>query len=326
MLASAFWLAALALVAGPLVQQPLPGGEFGPPTDVEFKARIDGSTEKYVELLPKDFNAKKPVGVVIALHGHGSDRWQYVKQDRGECKGSRDVAAKYGMIFISPDYRASTSWMGPKAEADVVQLIGLLKEKYKVRMVILTGGSMGGTSVLIFAALHPDLVDGVVSENGTANMIEYANFQTDISASYGGDKKQKPDEFKKRSPEFFPERFKMPLAATVSGKDTTVPPDSVRRLAAKLQQMGKKDLLLIDNKDGGHGTGYEDTVKLMEFVVKAAAQAKPAKDAKANKKTPVDKKATKTDDSSPPTEAPVTDRKAEPDSSTAPAEDQKGGP
>jgi hypothetical protein len=25
------------------------------------------------------------------------------------------------MIFVSPDYRAKTSWMGPKAEADMVQ-------------------------------------------------------------------------------------------------------------------------------------------------------------------------------------------------------------
>jgi len=58
---------------------------------------------------------------MIAFHGHGSNRWQYVKDERGECKGARDVALKNNMIFVSPDYRAKTSWMGPKAEADVVR-------------------------------------------------------------------------------------------------------------------------------------------------------------------------------------------------------------
>jgi len=279
-------LLAAAIVAGgsalaaqkanaPKPEDAKPG--FQPPRDVEFKAEVDGSLERYVEMLPAAYDPKKECDLLVALHGHGSDRWQYVRDERGECKGVRDVAARNGMAFISPDYRARTSWMGPKAEADMVQIIGLLKGKYKVRRCFLAGASMGGTSVLIFAALHPDLVDGVVSENGTANMIEYANFQDAIIASYGGDKKQKPDEYRKRSPEFAPGKFKMPLAITYGGKDTTVPPDSVRRLAAKLDEMGKKDLLVIENNGGGHSTSYDDTVQAMEFVVKSAPEKKSTK-------------------------------------------------
>ena len=93
------------------------------PRDVEFKAELDGSTEKYVEILPPGYDPKKKNDLLIALHGHGSDRWQYIKEERGECKAAREVAAKRGLIFISPDYRAPTSWMGPKAEADLVQII-----------------------------------------------------------------------------------------------------------------------------------------------------------------------------------------------------------
>src|SRR5208337_2375414 len=98
----------------------------------EFKATLDHSAQHYVKLLPKKFDLKQPHDVLIALHGHGSDRWQYIKQDRDECLGARDVAAEHGMIFISPDYRASTSWMGPKAEADLVQIITALRQEYKV--------------------------------------------------------------------------------------------------------------------------------------------------------------------------------------------------
>jgi pimeloyl-ACP methyl ester carboxylesterase len=173
------------------------------------------------------------------------------------------------MVFISPDYRASTSWMGPKAEADLVQIIGLLRKKHQVRRTYLCGASMGGTSVLIFAALHPDLVDGVSSQNGTANMVEYQHFLDAIAISYGGDKKQKPDEYRNRSAELFPEKFTMPVSFTVGGRDSTVEPHSVRRLSQKLLQINK-DILIIDRPAGGHITNYEDTEAALEFIIKAS--------------------------------------------------------
>ena len=89
----------------------------GEPEDIEFKAEFDGTTQKYVQVLPPNFDPEKPADVLIALHGHGSDRWQFVRQARAECRAVRDVASDRGMILISPDYRASTSWMGPSAEA-----------------------------------------------------------------------------------------------------------------------------------------------------------------------------------------------------------------
>ncbi len=244
------------------------------PVEMTFEAKVDKTEQKYVVMLPEGFDPREPRDVLIVLHGHGSDRWQYVREDRGECRGARDVAARHGLIFASPDYRAPASWMGPKAEADTVQLVATLRRKYKVRRVFLAGASMGGASALVFAALHPKLVDGVVSQNGTANMMEYENFQPAIAASYGGDKTERPEEYLRRSPELVPKRFTMPVAFCVGGKDTSVPPDSVRRLAARLKKLGKKDVLLIDRPDGGHATGYEDTVKALEFVLRAARVGK----------------------------------------------------
>ncbi|MFM8930782.1 MAG: alpha/beta fold hydrolase, partial [Gemmataceae bacterium] len=71
---------------------------------------------------------------------------------------------------------ARTSWMGPAAEADIVQILRDLRKQYSVQKILLSGGSMGGTGALTFAALHPDLIDGVVSLNGTANLVEYDQF------------------------------------------------------------------------------------------------------------------------------------------------------
>lgn len=241
-------------------------GKLGEPKDIAFTATVDGTTQHYVEMLPEGFEPADEHDMLIALHGHGSDRWQYVRDPRDECRGARDVAAKYGMIYISPDYRATTSWMGPKAEADVVQIISEVKKRHRVGKVFLVGGSMGGSSVLTFAALHPDLIAGVSSQNGTANHVEYENFQDAIATSFGGTKAEVPDEYKKRSAEYWPEKFTMPVAMTAGGQDTLVPPQSVLRLAGMLKKLDRK-VLLIYRDSGGHSTDYADTTAALEFVI-----------------------------------------------------------
>jgi len=179
------------------------------------------------------------------------------------------VAAKYGMVFVSPDYRAKTSWMGPLAEADVLQIIRAVRDRYRIDKVFLAGGSMGATSALTFTALHPDLVDGVVACNGLANHLEYGNFQDAIAASFGGSKRQVPLEYKRRSAEYYPEAFTMPVAFTTGGQDRSVPPDSVTRLANVLQKLDRR-LLLIHRPEGGHSTTVPDATAALEFVVQAA--------------------------------------------------------
>ncbi len=261
---SAKWCLALGVVAAFAS-----GGTLGEPKDVAFKAEVDGTEQRYVEMLPEAFDAAKEHHVVIALHGHGADRWQYVKDGRDECRAARDVAGKHGMIFVSPDYRAKTSWMGPKAEADVVQIIAELRKRHKVGKVFLVGGSMGGSAALTFAALHPDLVAGVSSQNGTANHVEYDKFQDAIEASFGGTKTQVPEEYRKRSAELHAQALTMPVAITAGGKDTLVPPGSVVRLAGVLKQLGRK-VLLIYRQEGGHSTDYADTAAALEFVISAA--------------------------------------------------------
>ncbi len=240
--------------------------------DVVFRAEIDSHEERYVRILPVDFDPQQPHDLLLALHGHGSDRWQFVKQNRDECRAARDTAAKHQMIFISPDYRAATSWMGPKAEADVVQIIHETKRRYTIRHVIVSGGSMGGAGSLTFAALHPELVDGVVAMNGTANLWEYENFRDAIRASYGGDKQTVPAEYKRRSAELAPERLTMPIACTTGGRDPSVPSESVVRLLDLLQKLGRP-VRLIHRPLGGHSTSYDDAVEAYEFVLGKLAKS-----------------------------------------------------
>ncbi len=250
-------------------------GHAGPPVteDNAFQADVDGHEERYVRVLPADFDPQLPHDLLIALHGHGSDRWQFVKQPRDECRAARDIAAKFQMILLSPDYRGTTSWMGPKGEADLLQVIALTKRDHKIGRVIISGGSMGGTASLTFAALHPELVDGVMSMNGTANLVEYENFQDAIRASFGGTKQEVPDEYKRRSAELWPDRLTMPIACTTGGRDKSVPSASVVRLLGVLEKQ-QRPVLLIHRPEGGHATNYADAIQGYEFVVQRVRAAK----------------------------------------------------
>lgn len=280
-------LALLADEAGGVdtpASSPAPKMALSAPAEAEFKSDLDGTMQKYMILLPAGFDPARTHDVMLAFHGHGSDRHQYATDPRGECAAARDAAAGRDMIFIAPDYRPTTSWMGPSAEADVVQLIGELRKKFKAGKVFLNGGSMGGTAALTFAALHKDLVDGVCSLNATANLLEYDasahGISEAIKTSFGGHadetpaqyKERNPDEYRKRSAEFHPEQFTMPLAIVVCDNDGLVPPASAIRLARSVQEHNRHVCLM--ERHSGHATTYEDALAAMEFVIAAAAQAK----------------------------------------------------
>lgn len=242
--------------------------------DISFKAKLDGTEQHYLMIRPAGFNPELPVPILIALHGHGSDRFQFAKDQRDECRSARDAAIKFRMLYISPDYRAKTSWMGPAAEADTVQIIEQLKNQFKITKVVICGGSMGGTSALTLAALHPELIDGVVSMNGTANLVEYTQFQDAISASFGGSKKDRPEEYRKRSAELNAGKLTMPIAFTTGGRDTVVPCDSILRLSANLLK-SQKNIKLIHRPEGGHETSYADATEAFDFVIRQVLQPKP---------------------------------------------------
>lgn len=260
-------LCRLSLIGVCLLMGRVSGGELGPPQDVVFRSQHDGTEQRYVVQVPEGFLTSSPRGVLIALHGHGSDRWQFVQQMRDECRAARDTAAAFNLLYVSPDYRAKTSWMGPAATADLQQILADLRSQYQIEQVIVSGGSMGGTSALMFAVLHPEQVHGVVSLNGTANITEFRGFPEAIAESYGGTREAVPEIYRQRTAEFFPEKLTMPVAMTTGGRDTIVPPESCQRLAKVLEQQSRP-VRLIHQPEGGHDTNYADSLQAYASVVK----------------------------------------------------------
>jgi dipeptidyl aminopeptidase/acylaminoacyl peptidase len=110
------------------------------------------------------------------------------------------------------------------------------------------------------------MIDGIASMNGTANLVDYPNFQEAIQASYGGTRAEVPEEYRKRSAEFAVDRLTMPIGLAVSGKDTSVPPHSVLRLAQALQAL-VHPVLLIFREDLGHVTTYDDALAILDHML-----------------------------------------------------------
>lgn len=109
------------------------------------------------------------IGVVV-LHGHGSHGNQlFVRQD---IRHWMDRMLELEVGFMTPNLR-DNAWMSPEASADLKELILWAKKEYGWEKIILASGSMGGTGNLIFAILHPELVDAVVALGAATDLPRY---------------------------------------------------------------------------------------------------------------------------------------------------------
>lgn len=117
---------------------------------------IDNSEQPYALYLPEDYDASRRYGLVISLHGAGSNHRNGIRQVFGVSgEGSfPDVP----FIVAAPYGRGSMGYMG-WAEDDVYRVLDDVKARYSIDpdRVYLTGISMGGSGTLSLALTRPDV-------------------------------------------------------------------------------------------------------------------------------------------------------------------------
>jgi len=247
--------AALAVCVQAQADAPLPQ-----PQRETFNCSTDGSLWPYLVQVPPG----EPTAVLIYLHGHYSDEYQGMTEGSyNDAFGKlRRECLRRGWAYVSTWYGGNT-WMGPLGEQGVADLIGLLGKRWPNRPVYLCGGSMGGSSALVFATRRPDLLQGVIALCPAGDIESYyafvskskepvlQNIAAAIRVHYTTDAHQLEDELRARSAALNAERLTMPVYLSHGAQDALIPVAGVRALAARLRALGRH-VQYVELPQGGH--------------------------------------------------------------------------
>ena len=229
-----------------------------------FLSPVDGTRQTYLAVkLGQPTPTSDPL-LVVYLHG-GLNH-----QEQGMTAGIFDnyfgrMAAylkQRSAIYLCPEYRGN-SWMGPAAEADLLAILQAAKSRWHPTRTILTGGSMGGTSALIFAMRHPEVLDGVwawcpatdtteLYKFLVTNTVGLKSLADEMAQNYGGTPEQVPSAYRERSSRYQAESLaKLPVVLVHGIADAVISVQHSRLLAQELKRCGAR-LHYVEMPDGGH--------------------------------------------------------------------------
>lgn len=177
-------------------------------------------------------------------------------------------------VYLCPEYRGN-SWMGPAAERDLVEILRQAKSHWRPASTLLIGGSMGGTSALIFAARHPECVNGVLAFCPATDPAEmFARFPDHFRESYGGSPEEVPEVYRERTTRWAADRLaNLPLAIVHGTADDLIPVEHSRRLVTELRRRNAR-LRYVEMPRGGHNSPLEvDAGPLLNFLLDSAWSA-----------------------------------------------------
>lgn len=219
-----------------------------PPLRESHLCTVDGSRWPYLIEAPEGGVR----AILVYLHGH------YADETQGMTEGSyNDAFGKLrrecrtrGIAYVSAWYGGNT-WMGPVAEAGLADLIGVLRARWPGQPVYLCGGSMGGSSTLVFAARRPELLAGAIALCPAADIESYYDFAAGsenptlqniaaaIALHYQAGESALREELAARSALRHAERLTMPLYLAHGSADALIPVEATRRLSQRLTALGR---------------------------------------------------------------------------------------
>lgn len=207
----------------------------------------------------------------VVIHGHGSHGDQlYTRQDIR--KIWLPEFQRYRCGILTPNLR-DNAWMGPAAAADTRALLNYLRKEQGGKIFLFVSGSMGGTSNLIYAALHPEDVSGVIARGAATDLATYYRWCRQqsapilkeiadaIASSYGGTPEEAPELYARHSALLNADRLTMPLYFAHGGADATIPVSEARALVEKMT--GKPTFRYLEIPGGGHDSPLYDTEGLV---------------------------------------------------------------
>jgi pimeloyl-ACP methyl ester carboxylesterase len=242
---------------------------------MDYISPTDG-LEDWAALIP----GENPHTFAVMLHGHGSGGDRLLK--RSHLRDSWVPAMRSaGLGLLCPNLRGN-AWMSPAAAEDLWRLIAWLRQQYRAQRIILIGGSMGGTSALIYAVLHPQDIHGVVSLCPAVDLPEYwrwavrnasnrpvlAQIAEAIHKNYGATPDEAPDLFARHCVLSRYKHLTMPLALAHGTADEIIPIQPMRQLVSHLS--GRDDVRYEELLGGDHDAPLAKFPEMLHWLLQHA--------------------------------------------------------
>lgn len=229
----------------------------------DFVSRLDGRADSFLLSPPAAPSQDGKHTLFVYLHGMGAT-YREPYGDPGKFLVANEIQKTFPYsVFISLNYRSPASWGEASALSDISQNIDETMLAYPTSEIILLGCSMGGCTVLNYAACAPDSIKaklkGIVSvesagdlavlfDRTSARIVKQA-----MVIMLKGTPKDNLKAYREASffhnIDGFPRQVK--VAVVSAKKDSTVPPDLQKQIVERLQALNVKSRLIeIDTNHG----------------------------------------------------------------------------
>lgn len=236
---------------------------------LDYRSAVDGTTD-WAVVCP----GTRPVWVVV-IHGHGSHADQlFTRADIRDAWLPALLASGAGIV--TPNLR-DNAWMSPAAATDLHALLAWLRSSHGARNFILFSGSMGGTSNLLYAALHPEDVAACVALGAATDLAGYdawcqrqpagstqRDIGTAIETAYGATPAVAPELYQRHATLRQCGQLTMPVFFAHGGADALIPVGQARQLAAAMA--ARPTFEYVEIPGGDHDSPLWDRRALAFFV------------------------------------------------------------
>lgn len=207
----------------------------------------------------------------VIFHGHGAHADQLFKpiDDWYLELEKRD----FGLICMDLQ---GNSWMNTDNATIMHQMLTYFKKEFKINKLIFAGGSMGGTSAIIYPLYYPKDMDGIIADCPCANMTDYyhsllnkerkilVEIRETIKNRYKGTP-ETSSMYKKSNANEHPEIYTMPLVIYHGDADEYIPFEFTKVLMDELKDKPNFKYKIIIG--GNHASATDNNFKeQLDFI------------------------------------------------------------
>ena len=236
---------------------------------VDLANPIDGSKQKMMVCLPRDYDARRPCALVVHYHSHGARHDGIARMGLWH-----PLASSYNCILVSGDLHGN-AWGNELALADIDDMVRYVRSKWSVdsTRIYAHGNSMGG-AIAVHMGRNPDLYAAGVIVHGVSDLRRFhaemserprKPFVRSLEAAMGGPPAKTYD---RSSGIFYAKSLaRTPILFYHGEADRIVPPDHAMELAERMVGHGGT-ARVVAVPQWGHSYQVADELEFMDFLLR----------------------------------------------------------